>query len=110
MIDPKVVAPKVDSRTILDEQGAEHLTDFLCAQGEPVDDENILKPRDDEAAEDDDDDGDDGETGPMFDAAVQIVPETRRCSTSWVQRKLQLACTARRGLWRSWRPRRSAAS
>ena len=112
------VAQKVDSRTILDEQGAEHLlgrgdmliklngtnetrrvqcpwvseeevqavTDFLRAQGEPVYDENILKPRDDESAEDDDD----GETDPMYDAAVQIVSETRRCSTSWLQRKLQL--------------------
>jgi S-DNA-T family DNA segregation ATPase FtsK/SpoIIIE len=112
------VAQKIDSRTILDEQGAEHLlgrgdmliklngtnetrrvqcpwvseeevqavTDFLRAQGEPVYDENILKPRDDEAAEDDDD----GETDPMYDAAVQIVSETRRCSTSWLQRKLQL--------------------
>lgn len=112
------VAQKIDSRTILDEQGAEHLlgrgdmliklngtnetkrvqcpwvseeevqavTDFLRSQGEPVYDENILKPRDDEAAEDDDD----GETDPMYDAAVQIVAETRRCSTSWLQRKLQL--------------------
>jgi S-DNA-T family DNA segregation ATPase FtsK/SpoIIIE len=112
------VAQKVDSRTILDEQGAEHLlgrgdmliklngtnetrrvqcpwvseeevqavTDFLRAQGEPVYDQNILKPRDDEAAEDDDD----AETDPMYDAAVQIVSETRRCSTSWLQRKLQL--------------------
>jgi S-DNA-T family DNA segregation ATPase FtsK/SpoIIIE len=112
------VAQKVDSRTILDEQGAEHLlgrgdmliklngtnetrrvqcpwvseeevqavTDFLRSQGEPVYDENILKPRDDEAADDDDD----AETDPMYDAAVQIVSETRRCSTSWLQRKLQL--------------------
>jgi DNA segregation ATPase FtsK/SpoIIIE, S-DNA-T family len=112
------VAQKIDSRTILDEQGAEHLlgrgdmliklngtnetrrvqcpwvseeevqavTDFLRAQGEPVYDENILKPRDDEAAEDEDD----GETDAMYDEAVRIVAETRRCSTSWLQRKLQL--------------------
>jgi S-DNA-T family DNA segregation ATPase FtsK/SpoIIIE len=112
------VAQKIDSRTILDEQGAEHLlgrgdmliklngtnetkrvqcpwvseeevqavTDFLRSQGEPVYDENILKPRDDEAVEDEDD----GETDPMYDAAVQIVAETRRCSTSGLQRKLQL--------------------
>ena len=26
----------------------------------------------------------------MYDAAVQLVSETRRCSTSWLQRKLQL--------------------
>ena len=112
------VAQKVDSRTILDEQGAEHLlgrgdmliklngtndtkrvqcpwvseeevqavTDFLRSQGEPVYDENILKPRDDDDAADEDD----GETDPMYDDAVRIVSETRRCSTSWLQRKLQL--------------------
>ena len=112
------VAQKIDSRTILDEQGAEHLlgrgdmlvkmngsndmkrvqcpwvseeevqavTDFLRSQGEPVYDENILKPRDDEAPEEEDD----GETDPMYDDAVRIVAETRRCSTSWLQRKLGL--------------------
>jgi S-DNA-T family DNA segregation ATPase FtsK/SpoIIIE len=114
------VAQKVDSRTILDEQGAEHLlgrgdmliklngtnetkrvqcpmvseeevqavTDFLRSQGEPVYDENILKPRDDDeanqAAEDD------AEQDPMYDQAVQLVADTRRCSTSWLQRKLAL--------------------
>ncbi|HEY4120615.1 MAG TPA: DNA translocase FtsK 4TM domain-containing protein [Byssovorax sp.] len=111
------VAQKVDSRTILDEQGAEHLlgrgdmlvkmngandtrrvqcpfcseeevqriTDFLRLQGEPVYDEAILKPRDedgDEAPEED------AETDAMYDAAVRIVADTRRCSTSWLQRKL----------------------
>jgi S-DNA-T family DNA segregation ATPase FtsK/SpoIIIE len=113
------VAQKIDSRTILDEQGAEHLlgkgdmliklngtnetrrvqcpwvseeevqevTDFLRSQGEPVYDENILKPRDDEAEAADEDDG---ETDPMYDDAVRIVAETRRCSTSWLQRKLGL--------------------
>lgn len=113
------VSQKVDSRTILDEQGAEHLlgrgdmliklngtndtkrvqgpwvseeevqrvTDFLRTQGEPVYDESILRPRDDdaEAAADDD-----GEQDPMYDAAVRLVSETRRCSTSWIQRKLSL--------------------
>lgn len=113
------VAQKIDSRTILDEQGAEHLlgrgdmliklngtnetrrvqcpwvseeevqavTDFLRAQGEPVYDENILKPRDEEGGGEGDDDG---ETDPMYDEAVRIVAETRRCSTSWLQRKLSL--------------------
>jgi S-DNA-T family DNA segregation ATPase FtsK/SpoIIIE len=111
------VAQKVDSRTILDEQGAEHLlgkgdmlvkmngsndtrrvqcpfcseeevqrvNDFLRLQGEPVYDEAILKPReeDGEAA-----DTSDVESDPMYDAAVRIVADTRRCSTSWIQRKL----------------------
>jgi DNA segregation ATPase FtsK/SpoIIIE, S-DNA-T family len=113
------VSQKVDSRTILDEQGAEHLlgkgdmlvkmngtnetrrvqcpfvseeevqriTDGLRAQGTPVYDENILKPRDDEAAEED---ADDAEQDPLYDAAVRIVADTRRCSTSWLQRKLNL--------------------
>jgi S-DNA-T family DNA segregation ATPase FtsK/SpoIIIE len=111
------VAQKVDSRTILDEQGAEHLlgrgdmlvkmngtndtrrvqcpfcseeevqriTDFLRLQGEPVYDENILKPRDEDGEVEEDDDA---ETDPMYDAAVRIVADTRRCSTSWIQRKL----------------------
>jgi S-DNA-T family DNA segregation ATPase FtsK/SpoIIIE len=113
------VAQKVDSRTILDEQGAEHLlgrgdmliklngtnetkrvqcpmvseeevqavTDFLRLQGEPVYDENILKPRDDEATETPEEDA---EQDPMYDEAVRLVADTRRCSTSWLQRKLAL--------------------
>ncbi|HEY1956422.1 MAG TPA: DNA translocase FtsK 4TM domain-containing protein [Polyangiaceae bacterium] len=113
------VAQKVDSRTILDEQGAEHLlgrgdmliklngtnetkrvqcpmiteeevqqvTDFLRTQGEPVYDENILKPRDDDAGSSDDEEMD---KDSMYDEAVRIVADTRRCSTSWLQRKLGL--------------------
>jgi S-DNA-T family DNA segregation ATPase FtsK/SpoIIIE len=113
------VAQKVDSRTILDEQGAEHLlgrgdmlmklngtndtrrvqcpmiteeevqqvTDFLRKQGEPIYDENILKPRDDEDASDADEDA---EQDPLYDDAVRIVADTKRCSTSWLQRKLGL--------------------
>jgi S-DNA-T family DNA segregation ATPase FtsK/SpoIIIE len=113
------VAQKTDSRTILDEQGAEHLlgkgdmliklngtndtkrvqcpflseeevqavTDFLRTQGEPVYDENILKPRDEdgEVAPEED-----GELDAMYDEAVRLVAETRRCSTSWLQRKLEI--------------------
>jgi S-DNA-T family DNA segregation ATPase FtsK/SpoIIIE len=112
------VAQKVDSRTILDEQGAEHLlgmgdmliklngtgetkrvqcpwvseeevqrvTEFLRTQGEPVYDDNILKPREEEAMPEEAD----AEQDPLYDDAVRLVAETRRCSTSWLQRKLGL--------------------
>jgi S-DNA-T family DNA segregation ATPase FtsK/SpoIIIE len=111
------VAQKVDSRTILDEQGAEHLlgngdlliklngeikrvqcpwvseeevqrvTDYLRTQGEPAYDDNILKPRDDEEAAEE---ADDAEQDPLYDAALRLVADTRRCSTSWLQRKLEI--------------------
>jgi S-DNA-T family DNA segregation ATPase FtsK/SpoIIIE len=113
------VSQRIDSRTILDEQGAEHLlgkgdmlirmngtndtrrvqcpflseeevqavTDFLRKQGEPVYDENILKPRDDDDSAEPEDDG---ELDPMYDQATRLVAETRRCSTSWLQRKLEI--------------------
>jgi DNA segregation ATPase FtsK/SpoIIIE, S-DNA-T family len=113
------VSQKVDSRTILDEQGAEHLlgmgdmliklngtgeikrvqcpwvseeevsrvTDFLRTQGEPVYDDNILKPRDDDGSADSEADA---EQDPVYDDAVRVVADTRRCSTSWLQRKLGL--------------------
>ena len=112
------VSQKVDSRTILDEQGAEHLlgmgdmlikmngtndtkrvqcpwvseeevqrvTDFLRTQGEPTYDDNILRARDDE---DEDPEADAAEDA-MYQDAVNLVRETQRCSTSWLQRKLQL--------------------
>src|SRR6185437_14413368 len=67
------------------EEEVQKITDFLRLQGEPVYDEAILKPRDEEDA---DGDAADAEDDPMYDAAVRIVADTRRCSTSWIQRKL----------------------
>ncbi len=69
------------------EEEVQRVTDFLRTQGEPVYDENILKPRDDD---EDEPSEDEGEQDPMYDDAVRLVRETQRCSTSWLQRKLGL--------------------
>ena len=111
------VSQKVDSRTILDEQGAElllgmgdmlvklngsgdtrrvqcpfiseeevqDLTDHLREQGSPDYNEDILK-----ADEDENGFGSDDDLDARFDEAVQIVADTRRCSTSWLQRKMTI--------------------
>ena len=111
------VAQKVDSRTIIDQQGAEHLlgrgdmlvklngtndvrrvqcpfvsedevqrvTDLLRTQGEPEYDESILANRDEDGGGSG---GSDAESDPLYDQAVQLIAESGKCSTSWIQRKL----------------------
>jgi S-DNA-T family DNA segregation ATPase FtsK/SpoIIIE len=116
------VAQRVDSRTILDQQGAEYLLgkgdmlvslngssglkriqcpfvseedvqgvcDFLRAQGEPVFDESILMSRDEDGA----DEGEEEQLSPkdqeLYDRCVEMVREARKCSTSWLQRRMGL--------------------
>jgi S-DNA-T family DNA segregation ATPase FtsK/SpoIIIE len=112
------VAQKVDSRTILDEQGSElllgkgdmlvkmngsnemrrvqcpfvseeeveALTTFLRSQGTPQYHDAILQRSDD----DDEAPAEEEAADPRFDEAVRIVAETRRCSTSWLQRKMTI--------------------
>ncbi|RYZ02605.1 MAG: DNA translocase FtsK [Myxococcales bacterium] len=112
------VAQKVDSRTILDEMGAELLlgrgdmlvklngaTDTRRVQCPFVSEEEVSgltdylraqgTPEYNEAilkaAEDEqDEDGGDEPLDSRYDEAVRIVGETQRCSTSWLQRKMTI--------------------
>jgi S-DNA-T family DNA segregation ATPase FtsK/SpoIIIE len=110
------VSSKTDSRTILDANGAEallgsgdmlflppgvsklqrihgafvseaeikRLTDFLKAQKEAVYDESLLAMEEAEPTEAE------GEMDEKYEAAVQIVKETRQVSISMIQRKLRI--------------------
>src|SRR5450631_4369819 len=110
------VAQKVDSRTILDEQGAELLlgrgdmlvkmngaNDTQRVQCPFVSEEEVSLLTDHLRAQGSpeyneaillcpDEEGADEEADevidPRFDEAVRIVAETQRCSTSWLQRKM----------------------
>jgi len=111
------VAQRVDSRTILDQQGAEALlgrgdmlvklngeNDVKRVQCPFVSEDEVQRvtdhlraqgePEYDESivkGRDDDDEGkspDDAEDDPLYDQAVRTVSESGKCSTSWLQRKL----------------------
>jgi S-DNA-T family DNA segregation ATPase FtsK/SpoIIIE len=111
------VAQKVDSRTILDEQGAEVLlgkgdklvklngsTDTLRVQCPFISEEEVsaltdhiraqAEPQYDEAIllpeEDCDVEDADEKVDTRFDEAVLIVRDSQRCSTSWLQRKMTI--------------------
>src|SRR5688572_1345862 len=111
------VAQKVDSRTILDEQGAEHLlgrgdmlvklngsTETYRVQCPFVSEDEVGKLTDflraqgtptynDAILRADDEEGEDedeGDVDPRFEEARRIVSETQRCSTSWLQRKMTI--------------------
>jgi len=111
------VSQKVDSRTILDQQGAEHLlgrgdmlvklngkSDAQRVQCPFVSEEEVQRVTDALRAQGEpdydesivksrDDDGatpdpSDAEADPLYDQAVRVVADTGKCSTSWLQRKL----------------------
>ncbi len=111
------VAQKVDSRTILDEQGAEVLlgrgdklvklngsTDTLRVQCPFISEEEVsaltdhiraqAEPCYEEdiltAKEEDDVDEEDEKADARFEEAILIVRDTQRCSTSWLQRKMTI--------------------
>jgi len=112
------VAQKVDSRTILDEQGAEHLlgrgdmlvklngsTETYRVQCPFVSEDEVSRLTDYLRAQGtpeyndaillvpDDDSEDPSDQEPLdsrFDEAARIVAETQRCSTSWLQRKMTI--------------------
>ncbi len=114
------VASRIDSRTILDEQGAETLLghgDGLFrpigasrldrVHGAFVDDHEVHKvvaylkqvgePRyieeicaDEAPSGPAEGSGDDAEADPLYDQAVAMVLETRKASVSWVQRRLKI--------------------
>ena len=113
-----LVAQKVDSRTILDEQGAEMLLgrgDMLVKLNGSNETRRVQCPfiSEDEvaaltdylrsqvapqyheailAAADDEDsnEAEQEKLDPRFDEAVRIVADTQRCSTSWLQRKMTI--------------------
>ena len=114
------VAQAVDSKTILGRKGAEQLlgsgdmllldrgsemkrlhgayisdgeiqrvVDWLKKQGKPIYDMDILRPRDDEEGDDTDQEQDKG-GDEMYDRAVSLVAEMRKCSISSIQRHLRV--------------------
>jgi S-DNA-T family DNA segregation ATPase FtsK/SpoIIIE len=70
------------------EEEVQRVVEFWKQQGKPVFDQAILKPREDENAEDAEDL--EAEKDEMYDRAVAIVVETRKASISAVQRRLRV--------------------
>jgi S-DNA-T family DNA segregation ATPase FtsK/SpoIIIE len=72
----------------ISEDEVKAVCDFLRAQGMPVYDDNILKPRDDE--EDSEFSSGMPSDDPLYDRAVAIVAQAGYCSISHIQRNLNI--------------------
>ncbi|MFO0729111.1 MAG: DNA translocase FtsK 4TM domain-containing protein [Myxococcota bacterium] len=70
------------------EEEVQRVVDFWKAQGKPVYDQAILRPREDEEGGDEDDFADVKDE--MYDRAVAIVVETKKASISAIQRRLRV--------------------
>ena len=72
----------------ISEEEVKAVCDFLRLQGDPVYDEDILKPRDDE--EDFGFGGAPASDDPLYDRAVALVAQAGYCSISHIQRNLSI--------------------
>jgi S-DNA-T family DNA segregation ATPase FtsK/SpoIIIE len=70
----------------ISEDEVKGVCDFLRLQGEPIYDENILKPRDEEQG--DEGSGLPASDDPLYDRAVALVAQAGYCSISHIQRNL----------------------
>jgi DNA segregation ATPase FtsK/SpoIIIE, S-DNA-T family len=87
MIPPGASDPKRVHCAFLSEEEVREVCDFARAQGAPIYDEDILKPRDDEGDLGGDGSGSDD---PVYDKAVAVVAQAGYCSISHIQRKLSV--------------------
>jgi DNA segregation ATPase FtsK/SpoIIIE, S-DNA-T family len=86
MIPPGASDPKRVHCAFLSEDEVREVCDFSRAQGAPIYDEDILKPRDDDELGSEGGGSDD----PVYDRAVAVVAQAGYCSISHIQRKLSV--------------------
>ncbi|MDH5491259.1 MAG: FtsK/SpoIIIE domain-containing protein, partial [Myxococcales bacterium] len=70
----------------ISEDEVKEVCDFLRAQGKPIYDEQILKPRDEEGEAE----GGQASDDPIYDRAVAVVAQAGYCSISHIQRQLSV--------------------
>jgi DNA segregation ATPase FtsK/SpoIIIE, S-DNA-T family len=88
MLQPGASDPKRVHSAFIQETEVSAVCDFLRAQGSPVYDEEIIKPRDDETGDllGQESPGQDS----LYDRAVSIVADAGYCSISHIQRRLSI--------------------